>query len=193
MFCVNIFESYCICLGLTWWADVLMGIFFLIDSVTQTLCIKLKICTHWSEVWILSCENDWWHTDVKKQNIQTNTESIRLMQRLVRAVNSNMSNWQIDYINIHYGYETHKVQCPDVAYCCFIWSVEKVVVWSPCPKLKMDKYKKVKNWIGNLFEVVKSWKDDFMTSSNKTDSSKELQDQCFCPGSAGKSHQYQKY
>lgn len=42
----------------------------------------------------------------------------------------------------------------------------------------------------HLFEVVKCWKDDLMTSSDKTNSSQQLKDQSFCPENAPNFHQY---
>lgn len=35
----------------------------------------------------------------------------------------------------------------------------------------------------HLFEIVKCWEDDLMTSSNQTDGSQQFKDQSFCPAS----------
>lgn len=36
-----------------------------------------------------------------------------------------------------------------------------------------------------LFEVVKGWQDDLVTSSDETDGGQQLEDQGFCPGRTG--------
>lgn len=47
-----------------------------------------------------------------------------------------------------------------------------------------------KSCFRHLLEVVKRWKDDLMTSSDETDSSKQLEDQGLCPESAGEAPHY---
>lgn len=44
--------------------------------------------------------------------------------------------------------------------------------------------------LGHLLEVVERWQDDLMASSDETDSSKQLEDQGFCPESAGEAAHY---
>lgn len=43
----------------------------------------------------------------------------------------------------------------------------------------------LKHCFGHLFEVVKRWEDDLVTSSDETDRSQQLEDQGFCPGITG--------